>query len=976
MKKITKKLLMLLLVVFSLSVLYGCGEDAKQDTPDNTPTDTVASTSTPAPTATSTPLPVVNAGNDFAGSDQPKCKGSNEHVFKADGDYFGLVLCENGCKKYGRPTSEQNDLATFNIDLTKVERTVLLSDEEAKELNSLKTSLDAFIKEMDADMVLLNDYSGFARSSTIVVKGMYKWNILFDRNGLDFLKEFLDVLTKKSNNTVDFYAELSDVFKNGRYIVRDTEGAFAGYDETYGAYICFDSEMVTGSDIVETLVEYVVLKNTKGNKEIACAASDLAMAMLIDHLNAERYLANGTVDTDNKLPEEAAMYAEYAYADKLANDLKNSSKSALAAFEYAANVGNKSLDKLFAEFVKVSDNTSLDEVSKKAGFAATAKDKAKNALDFISNATFKHNCEVFGHEFDFVEGDYISFADCKWGCGTIKRQPSLNLFDQYVYDEDFQSDAKEILEKSRDRMLEILENAPAYDEAQHAYSVDSELVKEATELKDLYDTFKVEIHNYRTRGTFAYLRYSIELDESANTAYTDYIKDQKALYFDFCKILGSIHESCYRDFFYREEFGWTERKIEEALNDAEIAKNDEYQELTNRMTEITTKVKSMSGSESTIEPMYEEYLGLAKKVADILEWDDYMDLAYVSSYGRGYTPDDVKKFSDYVKKYIVPLTEKIDTLQGTWSSKAGSREINAAFSAGQDSKLCMEYVIDFFKTMKSDDFKKPIDFYKEANDMFMRGLVFNGKMSAAYSNGIEGSDGLIYFKTDEYRSASTFVHEFGHHYANFYNAGIDADMDLLETHSQGDEMLFLAYLQEHLPESEQGYAKFSLYSSISEMLESVLIGAMVNEFEYCIYKNVDLNGNYHVYKNGEYAKLWVQVAKLYGFENINTAYWALSAFGHPCYYISYAMSAVPSIALYLQAAEEGFEKAQHTYFALQAYTDPEDSYYIDYADDPIYTVSYDEILERVGMQSPFDEEIFIRMCDFFGVTIEDTVIKK
>ena len=79
----------------------------------------------------------------------------------------------------------------------------------------------------------------------------------------------------------------------------------------------------------------------------------------------------------------------------------------------------------------------------------------------------------------------------------------------------------------------------------------------------------------------------------------------------------------------------------------------------------------------------------------------------------------------------------------------------------------------------------------------------------------------------------------------------------------------------------------------------------------------------------------------------------------PCYYVSYAVSAINALQLYTKTREEGFEAARDSYLKLIAYTDV----------DPYMTDA--EILDYAGFKSNKDESVYALIAKYCGAKIEE-----
>ena len=194
-----------------------------------------------------------------------------------------------------------------------------------------------------------------------------------------------------------------------------------------------------------------------------------------------------------------------------------------------------------------------------------------------------------------------------------------------------------------------------------------------------------------------------------------------------------------------------------------------------------------------------------------------------------------------------------------------------------------------------------------------------------------------------------------------------------ETHSQGDEMLFLAWLAQHKPKNVTNGFDFVEVEQLYGMLVNIIIATAVDEFEQACY-----TGMY----NGKpidcsYADLFVQILGGYkgtykGMEInakvfLNSRYWAYVVFNSSAYYISYAMSALPSIELYVRARQEGMFEGRDSYVKL--FTFSNDSRFAIISDSGKKSLkpdaTYEAILNFSGLQGPFQKGLYTSLKNYF-----------
>ena len=161
------------------------------------------------------------------------------------------------------------------------------------------------------------------------------------------------------------------------------------------------------------------------------------------------------------------------------------------------------------------------------------------------------------------------------------------------------------------------------------------------------------------------------------------------------------------------------------------------------------------------------------------------------------------------------------------------------------------------------------------------------------------------------------IHEFGHFNETFHSTEHDLwssfYIDVGEIHSQGLEVLFTAYAGEMFgPEGGRAF----YWSTISNMVSSVLEGCMYDEFQTAVYADPDMTLQ-------QVNRLFKSISEEYGWaydEGEEESYFWVEiphTFQSPMYYISYAASALSALDLWLISLEDR-DKAVDIYLELAA----------------------------------------------------------
>ena len=293
--------------------------------------------------------------------------------------------------------------------------------------------------------------------------------------------------------------------------------------------------------------------------------------------------------------------------------------------------------------------------------------------------------------------------------------------------------------------------------------------------------------------------------------------------------------------------------------------------------------------------------------------------------------------------------------------------------------MANQYVGNYFKYLSSTTAgRKEINFFNTVEDLFKKGNYFVGSAEQAYTYYIPARDlSILYFGGDDYTNAFTFVHEFGHYYNGIYNGGLNLSMDHDETQSQGNEMLFLGWLANQTAGKSalaSGFEALEL-EQLLNILATIIMSTAVDEFEQAAYSGAYSNGqplptisatidgeettviDYQTMYETILNSYWSDMGKYF-----NAEYWSYVVFDSAAYYISYAMSALPSLEIYVTARQQGLNVARDCYLKLFTFSDYETA--VDKDGDGECT--YQEILNWCGLKGPFQSELYTTISTYFS----------
>ena len=509
-----------------------------------------------------------------------------------------------------------------------------------------------------------------------------------------------------------------------------------------------------------------------------------------------------------------------------------------------------------------------------------------------------------------------------------------------------------------DEVAALLEEAEAYDATKHAYAEEGELHDKYLALEAKYEELYDVLLYVTTQYQIAQLEYHIAMASNpAKEEAFDYISGVRTdLISRFYEFSDPIYKSMYREFYY---YGMTEQEINAFILDSNAVSNPEYKALVDDNTAIEIEYNALPHPDVDIKVpgLYARFVANNKRIAEILGYENYLEYAYENIYSREYSYEDVHQISDYVKKYI---SGNFTKLYSAWNSMGGYNEddidsynsqmLESFFSNVNSNKTLNDY-IDLVAFTSNPD--KQITFSDSFNGLIGDGNLFRGRYEGAYVTYLVDLElPIAYFGFDN-SDPFTVAHEFGHYMNEIYNDNeYDQSYDLLEMHSQGNELLYLHYLKENGGMTDMGF-KLCERNQILNITFIIMSGLAVDTFEQALYTD-EYTGTYadEIMADGtisanEYDKLYLGILTDFGVEKyLSGSYWRYVTINSPCYYVSYSVSAISVLQLYDVAHWNGLDAAKDAYLKLFTYTD----------ENPDMTT--EEILEYAGLYSYTDEELY------------------
>ena len=373
----------------------------------------------------------------------------------------------------------------------------------------------------------------------------------------------------------------------------------------------------------------------------------------------------------------------------------------------------------------------------------------------------------------------------------------------------------------------------------------------------------------------------------------------------------------------------TEREME--LIDRQSALVDQYYEQLNKQDELTYKYKGQEWTSQMLNgtmgdslynrdydgywqvydglqkalndlvgPIYIELVQIRKELAQIWEYDSYVDAAYKDVFCRDYTAEDAQMLCDAVKELSA------DYYSGLYYSDMwnASGEVSPVLDAEEQLAVLGQYAEKIDPVLaEAWQFMDKYDLCYLTDDP--------DSTDTGYTTTLLRYDcPFIYNRTyGNCYDIDDLSHEFGHFTDAYLNRPADPvnaqeSYDLLEIHSTGLEALFTYYYDE-IYDQGGDVAEFIVLDSI---LESILTGCIQDEFQRRVYAEDDITLD-------EVNAIYTDVCREYGMNVGEVDYgWQIVPhnFEDPLYYISYAVSALAALQIW-DTAQVDFQKGVDMY---------------------------------------------------------------
>ncbi len=447
-------------------------------------------------------------------------------------------------------------------------------------------------------------------------------------------------------------------------------------------------------------------------------------------------------------------------------------------------------------------------------------------------------------------------------------------------------------------------------------------------------------YHLQTQEQLAYIAYCVdgenELYQNAYSFSSEVSQDAYLQYMEMCQRIYAAADSVGRTVFFED---WTEADVAMML-----AYSGEVAELNKENDDILLAYRALGEGELETETG-KLFLKMAEnnnRIAKTFGYDNYMEYAYALNYARDYTVEEAEQVRTYIKQYLVPLCQTaVESFLELQQNLTLGEMLRMEKFLLRDADIANETA--FHQYIAS----YPSEFSIRMNTLFdgEHAIVIPSGNETAYKGAftvyLEDYDTPLCYFGRGYQSVLTYAHEMGHFLSAYYSAEQSVPLDVAELQSQGNEVMYLAYLLDGSFDSDYVCAivNYSLYSLLADIIST----AVIDEFELAVYGNPNLSSD-------ELDALMEQIVDSYGGaewygEYIGDAvsYWKYVVIESPAYYISYAMSGIAALEL-LGVAVDNYAAGQQAYQTAVT--------------DAATLGSFKQTLQRMGLSEPFEEAAY------------------
>lgn len=310
----------------------------------------------------------------------------------------------------------------------------------------------------------------------------------------------------------------------------------------------------------------------------------------------------------------------------------------------------------------------------------------------------------------------------------------------------------------------------------------------------------------------------------------------------------------------------------------------------------------MADNMDAFDDIYDEMVKVRTSMAKKLGYENFVELGYKKLGRTDYNKDDVKKFREGVKKYVVPYVTKLKEKQ---RQRLGvdtlmNYDEKLIFTTGNpkpqgDPKWIMDQGIKMYNEM-SVETKEFFDFMMENELMDLEAK--KGKSGGGYCTYMPGFKSPFIFSNfnGTLGDVDVLTHEAGHAFQVYMSRDNElieyywATLEASEVHSMSMEFIAYPWMESFFGDDLEKY----FFAHFTNSLIFLPYGVLVDEFQHWVYENPEVSKE-------ERRAMWRQLEREYlphreyDMEFLeNGGFWFVQGhiFKDPFYYVDYTLAQV------------------------------------------------------------------------------------
>jgi len=361
-----------------------------------------------------------------------------------------------------------------------------------------------------------------------------------------------------------------------------------------------------------------------------------------------------------------------------------------------------------------------------------------------------------------------------------------------------------------------------------------------------------------------------------------------------------------------------------------------------------------------LDEIYDKLVHLRDKMGKKLGYENYLPLGYYRMQRNCYTKEDVEVFRESVRKYLVPLADKVYRAQAGRLGKEYPMSFadNALeFRSGNPRPAGTADDIIAAGTKFYDELSpETSEFFHTMLDMeLMDVLSTEGKEGGGYCTSIPDYKVPFIFANFNGTQGDVEVvtHEAGHAFEAWTNRNrvpmntVWPTMEACEVHSMSMEFLAWPWAEDFFGEDARKFR----YSHLAAALTFIPYGTLVDHFQHVMYEQPDLTPaeRHAVWKDLQQTYMpWQRLDGEIPFWSDGESWqYKHHIYSSPLYYIDYCFAQTVALEIWALQQEDR-EKAWNFYMAYTRQGGSD---------------TFTNMLQKAGLATPFDESCLRGVCE-------------